>query len=372
MRIYFDNAATTPLDKQVFQAMLPYFENNFGNPSSQYAEGRTTRAAIDASRKSIANLINASPSEIIFTSGGTESNNMALKAATRDHHIVRIISAPTEHHCVTHTLEFLAENAIEIVWLKVDKFGNIDIVELENLLQSEKKTLVSLMHANNEIGTLHDIAAIGTLCKKYNALFHTDTVQTFAHYIFDMQSLHVDFMSASAHKFHGPKGVGFLYMRKNVKTKSFIHGGGQERNMRAGTENIYGIVGLAKAAEIAYENINQDSAYIRNLKLYCIKQLNENIEDVQFNGDINGLYTVLNFSIPKNEMGDLFLFKLDMEGISISGGSACSSGAQQGSHVINTISNNKDRISLRVSFSKYNNIQEIDKFIAVMKQILYA
>jgi cysteine desulfurase len=372
-RIYFDNAATTSLEPKVLEAMLPYFTEHFGNPSSIYSYGRDTRAGIETARKTIAKILNAQTSEIIFTSGGTEANNMAIKGAVNYLEVKTIISSKIEHHCILHTLEYLEKyQQIKIEYVKLDNKGKVDIEHLEFLLnQSKEKTLVTLMHANNELGNLLPIEKVAQLCTQYQAYFHSDTVQTFGHLPIDTQALNVDFLSGSAHKFHGPKGVGFLYMRKKSKVQSFIHGGGQERGYRAGTENVYGIIGLAKAAEIAYKNLDNDKQYILDLKNYFIQKLNLHFADIQIIGDIeNSLYTVLNVSFPANDKAFMLLFNLDLKGICASGGSACSSGAASGSHVINTIMPNSDRINIRFSFSKYNTKAEIDSVIQILMQEL--
>ncbi len=373
MRVYFDNAATTPLDADVLQAMMPFFTEHFGNPSALYSYGRDTRAAIEEARKTIAALINAQPGEIIFTSGGTESNNMAIKGAVNHLGVQRIITSPIEHHCVEYTVEYVKEKkGIEVQLVKIDENGNIDLGDLENLLKgSDKKTLVSLMHANNEIGTLLDIEKVGALCKQYKAVFHSDTVQTFAHFPIDVQTMQIDFISGAAHKFHGPKGAGYLYMRKQSKVKPLIHGGGQERGFRAGTENVYGIVGLAAAAKKAYENLEKDRIHISGLKQYMKAQLLDTFPEVDFNGntDERSLYTVLNVSFPPSEKAMMLLFTLDLEGICVSGGSACSSGAASGSHVITALNKDPDRISVRFSFSRYNTREEVDYVIGKLKQI---
>lgn len=374
MKVYIDNAATTSIDVVVLEAMLPYLKEHFGNPSTQYSYGRDTRAAIEDARKSIAQLINAQPNEIIFTSGGTEANNMAIKGSVNNLGVQRIITSPIEHHCVEYSVDYCREILkVETEFVKIDSNGNIDLEHLAQLLQhSNKKTLVSLMHANNEIGTLLDIEKVGAMCKQYQALFHSDTVQTFAHFPIDVQQCNVDFMSASAHKFHGPKGIGFLYMRKQNKVQSLIHGGGQERGLRAGTENVYGIVGMAVAAKNAYEHLARDKAHILDVKNYFIFQLKENFNDIDFNGNTNeqSLFTVLNVSFPPNDKSALLLFMLDMEGICCSGGSACGSGASVGSHVINALGKDENRISIRFSFSKYNTKSEVDFVIEKLKKVL--
>lgn len=373
MSIYLDNAATTCIDDQVLEAMLPYLKECYGNPSSTHSFGRETKAAIEQARKTVAGHFNASPGEIFFTSGGTESNNTALKCAVRDLAIDHIITSPIEHHCVLDTVEHLAEQgSIAPHYVKVREDGHIDLDHLTELLSSlEGTTLVSLMHANNEIGTVLPLKQVGDICKEYGALFHSDTVQTVAHYPLDLHELNVDMISGSAHKFHGPKGSGFLYVDKNLKLNPFIHGGGQERSMRSGTENLYGIVGLAKAFDIACHEMNDQNERILDLKQYMADQLRQNVPDIQFNGDIGSdqLCTVLNVSFPKNDQSDMFLLNLDMEGIAASGGSACSSGADAGSHVLNELNVDPDRPSVRFSFSKYNTKEEIDTVVEKIKAL---
>jgi cysteine desulfurase len=373
-RIYFDNAATTALDPQVLETMMPYLTEKFGNPSSIYSYGRETRMAIETARKTVAKILNAHPAEIFFTSGGTESSNTAITAAVRDLGCKRIITSPIEHHAVTHTVEHIDNLDIaKVSYVKLLPNGHVDIEDLEKLLAaSEEKTLVTLMHANNEIGNILDIHAVGNLCKLYNAVFHSDTVQTVGHFPFDLRNTPVHFITGAAHKFHGPKGVGVLYINENVRIKPFVHGGGQERNMRAGTENLYGIVGFAKALELADSSQEEDSKYIQSLKNYMIEQLQLHIPDVAFNGDYNGnsLYTVLNVSFPKTEKSEMILFSLDMQGVCASGGSACSSGADIGSHVIRAINNDPNRVPVRFSFSKFNTIEEIDVVVGKLKQLI--
>lgn len=367
-RIYFDNAATTSLDPNVLETMMPYFTEKFGNPSSIYSYGRETRMAIEQARKSVAKILNAHPAEIFFTSGGTESSNTAILSAVRDLGCKHIITSPIEHHAVSHTVEYLAKADRAIVnYVKLLPNGHVDLDDLEKLLASaDEKTLVTLMHANNEIGNILDIHATGNLCKTYNAIFHSDTVQTVGHFPFDLRNTPVHFITAAAHKFHGPKGTGLLYINENVPVKPFIHGGGQERNMRAGTENIYGIVGLAKALEIATAGHEQDSAYIGSIKLYMYEALKKSIPGVSFNGDVFGrsLYTVLNVSFPKSEKSEMLLFNLDINNVCASGGSACTSGADQGSHVIRAINNNPNQVAVRFSFCKHNTKAEVDTVVA--------
>lgn len=373
MKVYFDNAATTAIDEEVLEAMMPYLKEHFGNPSTQYSFGRDTRAAVEDARKTIAQLINATPGEIIFTSGATEANNTAIKGAVLYLGVERIITSPIEHHCVEYSVDFCRDHLkVETLQVKIDDKGNVDLQDLARLLQaSDKKTLVSLMHANNEIGTLLDIEQVGALCKQYNALFHSDTVQTFAHFPIDVQQMNIDFMSAAAHKFHGPKGVGFLYMRKQNKVQSMIHGGGQERGFRAGTENVYGIVGMAAAAKKAYAHLHEDRAYILDLKNYFIAKLRTHFPAIDFNGNIDerSLFTVLNVSFPPNDKSALLLFMLDMDGICCSGGSACGSGASTGSHVVRALNKDDNRVSIRFSFSKHNTKEEVDYVIEKLVKI---
>ncbi len=373
-RIYLDNAATTSLEPSVLEAMMPYLTEKFGNPSSIYSYGRETRAAIEQARKTFARILQAHPSEIFFTSGGTESNNTAIAAAVKDLGCKHIITSPIEHHAVLHSVEHRGKiNDVTVSYVKLTSNGHIDLEDLENLLRSSSvKTLVTLMHANNEIGNILDIHAVGTICKKYDAIFHSDTVQTVGHFNFDLKNTPVHFITASAHKFHGPKGVGLLYINENVRINPFVHGGAQERNMRAGTENVYGIVGFGKAFEIASENMEKDADYIRQLKMYMYDLLRHKIPSVLFNGDVlgNSLYTVLNVSIPSSEKTEMLLFNLDINNICASGGSACSSGADLGSHVIRAVYPGTDRVAIRFSFSKYNTKDEIDQVVALLQTLL--
>ncbi len=342
-RIYFDNAATTSLDTEVLDAMMPYLTEKYGNPSSIYSYGRETRMAIENARKSVAKILNAHPAEIFFTSGGTESSNTAINAAVKDLSCKHIISSVIEHHATLHTIENLKQTKqAEVSYVKLLPNGHIDVSDLEKILSASKeKCLVSLMHANNEIGNILDIHTTGNICKKYNAVFHSDTVQTVGHFPFDLRNTPVDFITGAAHKFHGPKGVGILYVNENIKIKPFVHGGGQERNMRAGTENLYGIIGFAKALELATANHQTDSAKIKGLKNYMMEKLQKNIPAVVFNGDPSGesLYTLLSSAFPRSERSEMLLFNLDIHHICASGGSACTSGADAGSHVIRALNN---------------------------------
>ncbi|MCZ2299767.1 MAG: cysteine desulfurase [Chitinophagales bacterium] len=374
-RIYFDNAATTMLDSDVLESMMPYLTTYFGNPSSIYSYGRESRFAIENARKSVAKILNANPAEIFFTSGGTESSNTAITKSVRDLGCKHIISSKIEHHATLHTLENLEKRGEATVsYVKLLENGCVDINDVENLLaNSKEKTLVTLMHANNEIGNILDIHAVGELCKKHHAIFHSDTVQTVGHFTFDLKNTYVHFITGAAHKFHGPKGVGILYINENIKINPLIFGGSQERNMRAGTENLYGIVGFAKALELATENFKKDSAYIKDLKFYMKAKLESEIEGVSFNGDVlsKSLYTVLSVNFPKTEKSEFLLFNLDINNICASGGSACSSGADAGSHVIAALYNNKlNAVTVRFSFSKYNTKEEIDTVIETLKKLI--
>lgn len=364
MKVYFDNAATTPLDEEVFESMKPYMLQHFGNPSSIHSHGREVRTAIERSRKKVADLLNAAPAEIFFTSGGTEADNTALRCTVKDHHIQHLITSKIEHHAVLHTVELLEKNGVKITYLDLDDDGLINYDQLEELLKNNPKTLVSLMHANNEIGNLLDLDRVGDLCEEHNGIFHSDTVQTMAHYTHDLNHLKLDFAVGSAHKFHGPKGVGFLYINHKNKIHPLIHGGAQERNMRGGTENVYGIVGLAKAMDIAYAGMSSHRKHVESLKSRMIQKLTNSIEGVAFNGVSdqleNSLYTVLNVCLPPSEDNDMLLFNLDISGVSVSGGSACSSGSSIGSHVLAELNRDQNRGAIRFSFSKYNTFEEVD------------
>ena len=373
-RIYFDNAATTALDPEVLEAMMPYLTEKFGNPSSIYSYGRESRLAIENARKSVAKILNAHPAEIFFTSGGTESSNTAIQAAVRDLGCKHIISSELEHHATLHTVEHLHAHAgIGLSYVKVLPNGHIDLNDLEKILSSTReKCLVTLMHANNEIGNIVDLHAVGNCCKKYGAVFHSDTVQTVGHFPFDLRNTPVHFITGAGHKFHGPKGVGLLYVNENVRIHPYIHGGSQERNMRAGTENLYGIVGFAKALELATARYEQESSYIRDIKLYMMEQLKKEIKGVFFNGDPTGnsLYTVLSVSFPKSEKSEMLLFNLDINNICASGGSACTSGVEQGSHVIRAINNNPNLVTVRFSFSRHNTKDEVNEVVSKLKEII--
>jgi cysteine desulfurase len=370
MNVYLDNAASTKLDPEVLQAMLPYLENDFGNPSSIHAYGRKTRSAIEMARKQVASLLGVTPKEIFFTSGGTEADNTAIFSAFHNLKIKHAISSKIEHHAVEHTLvEACKRFGVELHYVNLDVNGNIDLQHLESLLEKYPGAFVSLMHANNEIGNLLPIDVVGEMCKNHGAFFHSDTVQTIGHYPLDFSKTHIHFAACASHKFHGPKGVGFLFINHQVKIQPYMHGGAQERNMRGGTENVYGIVGLAKALELAYAHMDEHRAHILGLKNYMIGKLKESIEGVEFNGTSaeDSLYTVLNVKFPKHKNAEMLLFNLDIAGIAASGGSACSSGSEQGSHVLRGIHSESDRPSVRFSFSKYNTKAEIDYTLEKLK-----
>ncbi len=364
-RVYLDNAATTPLDPQVIAEMTNVMENYFGNPSAIHALGREVRTLVEKSRKTVANLLNASPAEIFFTSGGTEADNTAIRCGIAAYGIKHAITSKIEHHAVEHTMDRLLKDGVidKLSFVNIDKKGNIDYAHLAELLQNNERSFVSLMHANNELGTLTDMEKVGDLCEQYNAIYHADTVQTMGHYALDVRKVKAHFVVCAAHKLHGPKGVGFLYVNHTIKIPPMIYGGAQERNMRGGTENVYGIVGLAKALEIAYGEMEQHQNHIQELKDYMKAQLLARIPGIAFNGETaadKSLYTVLNVSFPAMDMADMLLFNLDINGVCASGGSACSSGSNIGSHVLNGINADPERPAVRFSFSKYTTKEEID------------
>lgn len=374
-RIYFDNAATTSLDPEVLDAMMPYLTEKFGNPSSVYSYGRETKMAIEAARKSVAKILNCVPGEIFFTSGGTESSNTSINAAVSDLGCTHIITSPIEHHATLYTVQKLGKNgAVKVSYVKLLENGHVDLEHLEELLEGNEKTLITLMHANNEIGNLLKVKKVGELAEKYDAIFHCDMVQTIGHYPIDFEKLNVHFASGAGHKFHGPKGVGILYINEKIKINPMLFGGSQERNMRAGTENLYGIVGFAKALELFTQRYETDSTRINELKNYMCEKVMENFEGAICNGDAKGnsLYTVLNISFPKSEKSEMLLFNLDIAGICVSGGSACSSGANSISHVIKALYNGKSEtmVPIRFSFSRHNTKEEVDKVIEKMKGMI--
>ncbi|MFM7662852.1 MAG: cysteine desulfurase family protein [Bacteroidota bacterium] len=363
MRVYLDNAATTQIAPEVVDAMVEVLQEDFGNPSSTHFYGRQVKALIEISRRKVARHINCSPSEVVFTSGGTEADNMALFCAVNDLGVKRIITSSIEHHAVGHCVDALvSNNSILYQPVNVDSKGNIDLIHLESLLKEGIPTLVSLMHANNEIATLLSLKEVSILCRKYNAFFHSDTVQTMGHYQFDLMDTDVDFVTCAAHKFHGPKGIGFLYINKKNKVESMIYGGSQERGLRGGTENVYGIVGLAKAMDLAYEDLQKHQEHIQSLKSFMIEELKKLFPTISFHGEIEpskSLYTVLNVCFPKTKKGGMLLFTLDLKGVAVSGGSACSSGSNKGSHVLEGIGADLTRPNARFSFSRYTTKEEI-------------
>jgi len=373
MRVYLDNAATTPMDPEVLKEMYKVMESHFGNPSSIHAHGREARSLLEKARRTIANLLHTSPAEIFFTSGGTEADNMAIRCGIMDYGLKHAITSRIEHHAVLHTLEAMEKaGLIKLSFVDITSTGEVDYKHLEKLLQENERSLVSIMHANNELGTLNNIELIGDLCEQYNAIFHSDTVQTAGHYPHDLSKLKVHFMVCSAHKLHGPKGVGFIYVSHKVKINPLLYGGAQERNMRGGTENIYGIAGLAKAVEMAYTDMEEHKNHIQGLKTYMMESLKAQIPGIHFNGETNpakSLYTVLNVSFPEMEMSDMLLFNLDISGISASGGSACSSGSNIGSHVLTAIGASPDRPAVRFSFSKNTTKEEIDYTVNKVREI---
>jgi cysteine desulfurase len=375
MNIYLDNAATTPLDPEVFEAMRPFLLGDYGNPSSTHAHGRKVRAAIESARKKVAELLNATPGEIIFTSGGTEADNTILTGAVESFGIREAISSPIEHHAVLHTLgEMEKRGRLRLHWVALDEKGYVQLNDLERLLKTYPGSLVSLMHANNEIGNLLDLQAVGELCAAHGAYFHTDAVQAVGHVRHDMKTLKVAGLVAAAHKFHGPKGVGFMYIRKDKRVGPFIHGGSQERGLRGGTENVSGIIGMTKALEIAYRDMDSHQHHLAALKRRMVDALREAVPGVAFHGDSanpdRSLHKVLNVSLPESDDNDMILFNLDLAGISASGGSACSSGATQGSHVLAALYPESKRGAIRFSFSKYNTLEEIDKAVRTLASLV--
>jgi cysteine desulfurase len=374
MQVYFDNAATTPMDHQVIDTMSEIMREVYGNASAVHGMGRKAKAVLETARKDIAKMLNCNSSEIIFTGSGTEADNMALRCAINDLGVTSIITSKIEHKAVIDTAKELEDKKQATVhYVKLDSFGRADLNDLERLASENPGSLISLMHANNEIGTLNDIPSISKIARKHNCYFHADTVQTIGHYPIDLQEADVDFITCSAHKFHGPKGVGFLYKNKALKIKPIVTGGGQESKMRAGTENVTGIAGLAKALEIASRNIDVKIDTVTRVKSYFIKKLKKEIPGVQFNGDITpagGLYTVLSVSLPPSDKASTLLIQLDMHGVFASGGSACNSGAIGDSHVLTGINHPKDRSAVRFSFSKFSSQEEVDYAIEVLKALL--
>lgn len=373
MNVYLDNAATTPIHPEVVKVMSDMMLANFGNPSSTHAKGREVKTMIEDARRSIAKVLGCTPGEIFFTSGGTEADNMAIRQSVEDLGVKHIITSPIEHHAVLHTVEELAKQGkVTMHLVKLTSNGHIDMADLADLLAKNPNALVSLMHSNNELGNMIDMDEVGNLCKQHQALFHCDTVQTIGHQPIDVSKTHVHFLAAGAHKFNGPKGVGFIYINNAVKIHPMLTGGAQERNMRGGTENVYGIVGMAKALELSVAHLDADKARLQELKNYFIAQLRAHIPGIAFNGDAEGrsAYTVLNVSFPPSPVGEMLLFKLDIAGICASGGSACSSGSNIGSHVLHAIGADKERAAVRFSFGHQNTTQEVDYVVAQLVQML--
>lgn len=374
-RAYLDNAATTPVAQEVVEAMVPVLSKQFGNPSSSHSFGREVKGIIETARRNIAKRLKVTPGEIIFTSGGTEADNMALDCSVRDLGVTRIITSEMEHHAVGHTAENLKKYAdVKVEFVRIDKRGNVDLEYLNQMLSSsDEKTLVSLMHANNEVGTLLPLKEVGQICRSHGAYFHSDTVQTMGHYDFDLSQIEVDFITCAAHKFHGPKGVGFLYVNKNIHIKPLIHGGSQERDLRGGTENVIGIVGLSKAVDIAFADVEGHEKHVKELKAYMIAELKSMFDDIEFNGmsgDVDqSLYTVLSVLLPATPKASMMLFNLDILGIACSGGSACSSGSNKGSHVLEALGADTSRPAVRFSFSRYTTKEEIDLALAALRKI---
>ena len=374
MNVYFDNAATTPISKKVLDKMIPYMEDGFGNPSSIHKRGREIKSVIEKSRSKVADILSCEPGEIFFTSGGTEADNMFIINTVLEKKIDTIITSKVEHHAVLHCCDYLNKTQnINIKYVSINDNGEVDLGDLEKITSNNKNSLVSLMHGNNEIGNINDLKTISKICEKNNVVFHSDTVQTVGHYAIDLNKINIQGIVGSAHKFHGPKGIGFLYLNNKHKISPFIHGGAQERNMRGGTENVYGIVGLSEALTLAYENMATHKEKIIALKSHMIESLKQKVKGVKFNGlssDLdNSLYTVLNASIPNVDDQQMFLFNLDINNIAASAGSACSSGSDSGSHVLKEIKTEEGFVNVRFSFSKYNSIEEVDYVINKIVEI---
>ena len=375
MNVYFDNAATTPISKKVLDKMIPYMEDGFGNPSSIHKRGREIKSVIEKSRSKVADILSCEPGEIFFTSGGTEADNMFIINTVLEKKIDTVITSKVEHHAVLHCCDYLNKTQnINIKYVSINDNGEVDLDDLEKITSNNKNSLVSLMHGNNEIGNINDLKTISKICEKNNVVFHSDTVQTVGHYAIDLNKINIQGIVGSAHKFHGPKGIGFLYLNNKHKISPFIHGGAQERNMRGGTENVYGIVGLSEALTLAYENMATHKEKIIELKSHMIESLRQKVKGVKFNGlssDLdNSLYTVLNASIPNVDDQQMFLFNLDINNIAASAGSACSSGSDSGSHVLKEIKTEEGFVNVRFSFSKYNSIEEVDYVINKIVEII--
>ena len=371
-KVYLDNAATTQIRPEVVQEMTKVLLEDFGNPSSSHSFGRNAKNILELSRKTIAKQLNASAQEIIFTSCGTEANNWILKSCVRDLKIQRIITSKIEHHAVLHTIEIIQKvYNIQVDYVKILPNGSVDLTNLVELLSSNVTTLVSLMHVNNETGTVLDLERVGIICKEHHAYFHSDTVQSIGKTTFDLQQIPVDFLVSSAHKFHGPKGIGFAFVRKGIPLYPIIVGGEQEKGLRAGTESLHNIVGMAKALELSYAHLDSEIEYIKSLKKYCLEQLQIVFPEIKTNGE-NSFYNILNVILPiSEEKTPLLLFNLDMKGIAVSRGSACQSGSSKPSHVLAEMLNEADlkKPSLRISFSHFNTIEDIDYLVEVLKNV---
>ncbi len=372
MNIYFDNASTTPLLDEVKEKMKSVIDEVYGNPSSIHRQGRQAKIIVENARKIVAECIGASTGEIFFTSGATEANNMALLCSIRDLGVKHVISATTEHHCITHTLDYIKSNSLaKVTLLPVDTSGHIDYNQLSAILeQSREKCLISLMHVNNEIGTMHDVNRIAEIAQENQALFNLDSSQSMGKYPIDVNDTNISFLCGSAHKFHGPKGVGFIYIKNENMIQTLMHGGDQERGLRSGTENIYGIAGMAEALQISVRDQEENRQHIKGLKDKFLQLVQSELEDIKINGsDTHGAYNIISLSFPKTEKSDLLMMNLDIAGICASAGSACSSGVENASHVLEAIGHDPERKAVRFSFSKFNTLEEIEQTIESLKKI---
>ncbi len=370
-KVYLDNASTTAIRAEVIQEMTKVMAEDFGNPSSTHSFGRNGKTILELSRKSIAKHLNCSAQEIIFTSGGTEADNWILRSAVEDLKVERIITSKIEHHAVLYTvLALQSDYNIQVDYVNINSDGSIDLTHLSNLLSEEKKTIVSLMHVNNETGTILDLDRVGVICKQYGTLFHSDTVQSVGKTEIDLQKTSVDFIVASAHKFHGPKGIGFAFVRRNSGLQPLLFGGEQEKGLRAGTEAVHQIAGMAKALSLSYENLEEERKYISDLKAYLINQLEIHFPDFRINGTKEDFYNIINIILPfSQDKTSMLLFSLDMKGIAVSRGSACQSGSIKPSHVLKEMLSETDLKlpNLRISFSHYNTKEDIDWLIESLK-----
>ncbi|MBP2634153.1 MAG: iscS 1 [Firmicutes bacterium] len=372
-RIYFDHSATTPVDREVAELMLEYMTNKYGNPSSVHSFGRETRKAVEEAREKVAALINADPREIFFTSGGTEGDNLALKGVAyanrkKGNHI---ITTAIEHHAILHTCEYLEKQGFTVTYLPVDENAMIRLEDLKNAI-TDKTILISIMFANNEVGTIQPIKEIGQLAREKGIYFHTDAVQAVGNYPIDVKELNIDLLTMSGHKFHASKGIGALYIRRGVKIEEIQHGGAHERNLRAGTENVPGIVGLGKAAEIAGRNMEKKISYVQSLRDKVITAIMEKVPHVKLNGHPQSrMPGNVNFSFLYIE-GESLLLNLDMKGIAASSGSACTSGSLDPSHVLLAmgLTHEVAHGSLRVTLGRDNTEEEVDYFLEIVPEIV--